>query len=154
MKLFKIHTEENEKDVDFGIHGVYSDNEKDAIKYVETEIVTDFLSMGYRVETKRTPKYSIVHVWDDENIKHRRILIWAIEKENKNTINEEKWILCSKQPPKENEYYLVQNEYGDMLVAKYIKKDCWEEIYSRYKLGITDKIVAWMSLPKPYNGER
>ena len=69
-------------------------------------------------------------------------------------IKEERWIPCSKQPPKENEYYLVQNEYGDMLVAKYIKKDCREEIYSRHKLGITDKIVAWMSLPKPYNGER
>ena len=69
-------------------------------------------------------------------------------------IKEERWIPCSKQPPKENKYYLVQNEYGDMLVAKYIKKDCWKEIYSRHKLGITDKIVAWMSLPKPYNGEK
>ena len=26
MKLFKIHTEENGKDVDFGVHGVYADN--------------------------------------------------------------------------------------------------------------------------------
>lgn len=77
MKLFEIHTKENEKDVDFGIHGVYSDNEKDAIRYAETEIVANFLSMECRVETKRTPKYSIVHVWDDENIKYRRIVIWA-----------------------------------------------------------------------------
>ena len=37
MRLFEIHTEENEKEVDFGIHGVYSDNKKDAIKYAETE---------------------------------------------------------------------------------------------------------------------
>lgn len=81
MKLFKIHTEENEKDVDFGIHGVYADNEKDAIEYVKTKIVTDFLSIGCRVKTKRTPKYSIIYVWDDdEDTKYHRIIIWAIEK--------------------------------------------------------------------------
>ena len=27
MKLFKIHTEENGKDVNFGIHGVYSEED-------------------------------------------------------------------------------------------------------------------------------
>lgn len=71
-----------------------------------------------------------------------------------------KWVPCSKQLPKENEYvdgvakyYFVQNEYGDMLVAKYVKKDYWEEIYSRHKLGATDKIVAWMPLPKKYKAE-
>ncbi len=69
------------------------------------------------------------------------------------TSKENKWISCSEQPPKENEYYLVQNEYRDMLVAKYVKKDYWEEIYSRHKLGATDKIVAWMSLPKKYKAE-
>ena len=47
MKLFEIYTEENRKDVDFGIHGVYADNEKDAIQYAETEIVADLLSMKY-----------------------------------------------------------------------------------------------------------
>lgn len=184
MKLFKIHTEENEKDIDFGIHGVYADNEKDAIRYAETEIVDDFLSMGYKVKTKRTSKYSIIHVWDDD-IKYRRIIIWAIEKEKKNTTNADtcdrdcakcellkktedllsacniviqtleqtKWISCNKRLPKVNEYYLVQNGYGDMLVAKYVKKDCWEEIYSRHKLGVLDDIVAWMPLPKKYKTE-
>ena len=104
-------------------------------------------------------------MWDnDENIKYRKIIIWAIEKEKKNTINkvldkkwdvsyENKWIPCSKKLPKENEYYLVQNYYGDMLVAKYIKKDCWEDVYSRHKLGVLDDIVAWMSLPKKYKAE-
>lgn len=42
MKLFEIHTEENGKDTDFGIHGVYTDNEEDVIKYAETEIVANF----------------------------------------------------------------------------------------------------------------
>ena len=92
MRLFEIHTEEHEKDVDidFGIHGVYADNKKDAIKYVETEIITDFLSMGYRVKIERTSKHSIVHMWNDEDIKYRRIVIWAIEKEKENTINKVK----------------------------------------------------------------
>ena len=84
MRFFQIHTKEkkeNEKDVDidFGIHKVYADNEKDAIKYVETEIANNFLSMGlgHGVKIERKSKYSIVHMWDDENIKYRRIVIWA-----------------------------------------------------------------------------
>lgn len=52
MKLFEIYTGENGKDVDFGIHGVYADSKKDAIKYAETEIVADLLSMRYSVETQ------------------------------------------------------------------------------------------------------
>lgn len=82
MRLFKIHTEENGKDVNFGIHGVYADNEEDAIKYAETKIVADFLSIGYKVEVGRTSKrsiiYSIIYVWDnDEDTKYRKIIIWA-----------------------------------------------------------------------------
>ena len=47
MKLFKIHTEENEKDVNFGIHGVYADNEEDAIKYAETKMsISDYKLIG------------------------------------------------------------------------------------------------------------
>ena len=67
---------------------------------------------------------------------------------------EDKWTLCNKQLPKENKYYLVQNGFGDMLVARYIKKeDCWEEIYSWHKLRMFDDIVAWMPLPKKYKAE-
>ena len=82
MKLFEICTEEDGKDVDFGIHGVYADSKKDAIRYAETEIVSNFLSMGYKVEVGRTSKRSIIYVWDnDEDTKYRRIIIWAIDKE-------------------------------------------------------------------------
>ena len=62
MKLFEIYTKDNGKEANFGIHGVYADNEEDAIKYVETEIVTNFLSMGYKVEARRTSKRSIIYV--------------------------------------------------------------------------------------------
>ena len=81
MKLFEIYTTENGKDVDFGIHRVYSDNEKDAIKYAETEIVANFLSMGYKVEVGRTSKRSIIYMWDGDDVKYRKITIWAIDKE-------------------------------------------------------------------------
>ena len=38
-------------------------------------------------------------------------------------------------------YYLVQNEYGDMLVARYTNSEYWEQIYRMQP--IADEIVAW-----------
>ena len=68
---------------------------------------------------------------------------------------QQKWIPCSERLPKAGEYiedvakyYLVQNEYGDMLVARYTHGEYWEQIYQSKPIG--DEIVAWMPLPKPY----
>lgn len=68
------------------------------------------------------------------------------------------WIPCSERLPKAGEYvgnvakyYLVQNEYGDMLVARYTHSGDWEQIY-QLKL-YDDEIVAWMPLPEPYKKE-
>ena len=68
---------------------------------------------------------------------------------------EPKWIPVSERLPKAGEYigdvakyYLVQNEYGDMLVARYTHGEYWEQIYQLKPIG--DEIVAWMPLPKPY----
>lgn len=68
---------------------------------------------------------------------------------------EPKWIPVSEKLPKTGEYvgnvakyYLVQNEYGDMLVARYTHGEYWEQIYQLKPIG--DEIVAWMPLPKPY----
>lgn len=68
---------------------------------------------------------------------------------------ESKWIPVSERLPKAGEYvgdvakyYLVQNEYGDMLVARYTHSEYWEQIYQLKPIG--DEIVAWMPLPKPY----
>ena len=70
-----------------------------------------------------------------------------------------KWIPCSERLPKADEYngdvakyYLVQNEYGDMLVARYTHSDYWKQIYQLKP--ISDEIVAWMPLPEPYREER
>ena len=71
------------------------------------------------------------------------------------TPQEPRWISVSERLPKAGEYigdveryYLVQNEYGDMLVARYTHSGYWEQIYQLKPIG--DKIVAWMPLPKPY----
>lgn len=70
----------------------------------------------------------------------------------------QRWIPCSERLPKPSEYvddvakyYLVQNEYGDMLVARYIHSGYWKQIYRMEP--IADEIVAWMPLPEPYKAE-
>ena len=64
----------------------------------------------------------------------------------------EEWIPCDEKLPKPNElvdnvrkYYLIQDEYGDMYVARYTR-DEWISIDSI----LQDNIVAWMPLPEPY----
>ena len=70
-----------------------------------------------------------------------------------------KWIPCKEKLPTPNEsidhvrkYYLVQNEYTDMMVASYHEnakgERYWEQMY--HSRPIEDKIVAWMELPKKY----
>ena len=65
------------------------------------------------------------------------------------------WIPCNVRLPKQNEYignvckyYLVQDEYEDMYVARYTS-DGWISIDSI----LQDNIVAWMPLPKRYEYE-
>lgn len=72
--------------------------------------------------------------------------------------NGNRWIPVSERLPIAGEYdedvakyYLVQNEYGDMLVARYTHSEYWEQIYQMKP--IADEIVAWMPLPEPYRAE-
>ena len=72
---------------------------------------------------------------------------------------EPRWIPCSERLPVTGEYignvakyYLVQNEYGDMFVARYDSSKHWIRTYQITPIG--DKVVAWMPLPKPYRIER
>lgn len=69
-----------------------------------------------------------------------------------------RWIPTNERTPKAGEYdgdvakyYLVQNEYGDMLVARYTHSEYWEQIYQLNP--IADEIVAWMPLPEKYKTE-
>lgn len=66
----------------------------------------------------------------------------------------EGWITTSKKLPNTDEYinnvrkyYLIQDEYGDMQVARYTKSG-WIPIHSLEV--IEDEIVAWRILPKEY----
>lgn len=69
-------------------------------------------------------------------------------------LNADRWISVKDQLPEEGEYdgdaakyYLVQNEYGDMMVARYTHSGYWEQIYQLKP--IADEIVAWQPLPEP-----
>lgn len=76
---------------------------------------------------------------------------------------EQRWIPVTKQLPNPNEYderkvrryYLIQNEYGDMMVAAYLGnvngETWWNQMYANKP--IEDKVVAWMPLPKPWKGD-
>ena len=79
----------------------------------------------------------------------------AIDSIKATALESQRWIPVSERLPKAGEYvggvakyYLVQNEYGDMLVARYTHSEYWEQIY-QYK-PYADEIVAWMPLPQPY----
>ena len=47
-------------------------------------------------------------------------------------------------------YYLIQDEYGDMHVASYLRNG-WISIDSFYTLE--DDVIAWMPLPERYKVE-
>ena len=77
------------------------------------------------------------------------------------TIDLMKWVPASERLPEPDNvykddptYYLVQNEYGDMMVAKFIKfpggARVWQQIH-QYG-AIMEDIVAWMPRPKPWKG--
>ena len=66
------------------------------------------------------------------------------------------WVPVSERLPELGEcvgdvakYYLVQNEYGDMLVARYTHGRYWEQIYQHKPY--VDEIVAWRPLPTKYD---
>ena len=69
---------------------------------------------------------------------------------------EQQWIPCNEQMPKPNEYednvrkyYLVQNEFEDMMVCSW-DGNYWTQIYCN--THVEDKVLAWMPLPKPWEG--
>jgi len=69
-----------------------------------------------------------------------------------------KWISVTERLPKPGEldgdvdkYYLVQNEHGDMMVARYTHSEYWEQVFQT--TPIADEIVAWMPLPEEYVAE-
>ena len=75
---------------------------------------------------------------------------------------DQRWIPVSEKLPIPNQtcedvfvYYLVQNEYGDMMVATFVQfpggARVWRQMYQDG--AIMEDIVAWMPLPECYKGE-
>ena len=68
-----------------------------------------------------------------------------------------KWIPCSDRLPDKDGSYLIQNDFGRIKCLNYA--DGWNctrdylsgEIYREYELH---SVVAWMPLPKAYEGEK
>lgn len=88
-------------------------------------------------------------------------LLMSLE-EQQNTTNKTKWTPTSRKLPIPNSvyedvfvYYLVQNEYGDMMVATFVQfpggARVWRQMYQDG--AIMEDIVAWMPLPECYKGE-
>lgn len=70
------------------------------------------------------------------------------------TPQDQRWISVSESLPEPNandglivRHYLIQNEYEDMLVARYDGIG-WEQMYQHEYLK--DDVIAWMPLPAPY----
>lgn len=93
-------------------------------------------------------------LYDDKNPCKRAVILGKAIK----TLEQTEWIPVSEGLPKAGEYigdvpkyYLVQNEYGDIMVARYTHSEYWEQIYQLNP--ISDEIVAWMPLPKQYKAK-
>ena len=87
-----------------------------------------------------------------------RLLTEQMTKAEIKGIPQPRWIPVSERLPEAGEYigdvpryYLVQNEYGDMLIARYTHSEYWEDKCRLKPVG--DEIVAWMPLPEPYKSE-
>ena len=103
---------------------------------------------GYEVDKDGKPNGNVTADLTQEIIE---MAIKALEQQPR-------WIPVSERLPKAGEYvgnvekyYLVQNEYGDMLVARYTHSGYWEQIYQLKPYA--DEIVARMPLPEPYMAE-
>ncbi len=67
----------------------------------------------------------------------------------------EGWIPVTERLPKPDEYvndfpkyYLVQDEFGDMVVARYTHSEYWQQICCLKPYP--DEIIAWRELPEQY----
>lgn len=72
------------------------------------------------------------------------------------------WIPCSERLPKTNGVYIVARWFGDGCKKRILSDACYfdgsDTWYDDTRLNhgreyVTHKIVAWMPLPKPYEGD-
>lgn len=82
--------------------------------------------------------------------------LWKIAYERgKDEAVQGEWIPCSERLPEEGEVVLITNKKGNVKHGQYRgcypsdKVDCWW-----WKKNTTEEVIAWMPLPKPYEGRR
>ena len=129
------------------IQGLYRGDSraiKDAIKALEKEPCEDAIS-----------RKAVKELFQEGSVMGMYYFL-GIDELPSITSKKEEWIPCSEKMPKQKEYidnvceyYLIQDEYGDMCVARYTKKG-WHPIESLFFL---DDVVAWIPLPEPYKEE-
>ena len=56
----------------------------------------------------------------------------------------QQWIPCSERLPDDEGYYLTTTEFGGVYC------DYWDSI----RWDRTERVIAWMELPKPWEGEQ
>ena len=112
------------------------------------EILGNLMSIPYDFDRQINEK-DVSESMDEEFVKALPCVAPANKKEE--------WIPCDEKLPKPNElvdnvrkYYLIQDEYGDMHVASYLRNG-WISIDSFYTLE--DEVIAWMPLPEPMKAE-
>lgn len=59
-------------------------------------------------------------------------------------LKQTQWIPCSERLPEEKDEYLTTNMFGAVCY------DTWNEI----NFNRTEMVIAWMPLPKPYEGRK
>ena len=128
----------------------------EAIKHAE-EVAEKFESLHERYENMYEDRL-LFRVEENEckncAKEHRQLANWL--KELKQLREQTEWIPCDIRLPKQNEYignvckyYLVQDKYDDMYVARYTKRG-WNPIDTLFFLG---DVVAWRQLPERYEYE-
>ena len=144
------------------IHGLYKGDSraiKEAIKTLEKEPCEDAISKASVFEILGnliSIPYDFDRQINEKDVSESMDEIKALPSVTAARKKEE-WIPCDEKLPKPNElvdnvrkYYLIQDEYGDMHVASYLRNG-WISIDSFYTLE--DDVVAWMPLPEPYKAE-
>ena len=131
---------------------------KEAIKTLEKELCEDAISKASVFEilgNSMSIPYDFDRQLNEKDVSESMDEIKALPSVIP-TRKKEEWISCDEKLPKPNEladnvrkYYLIQDEYGDMCVARYTKKG-WHPIESLFFL---DDVVAWIPLPEPYKAE-
>lgn len=82
-------------------------------------------------------------IWDKQTVKDAIDAVCNIPSAQL----EQQWTPCSERPPEEESEVLVTTSWNDVCKAQYSNGKWRAEFINEYD---DDEILAWMSLPEPY----